>query len=86
MPDTHPNQADGTGSAPGKDGVNSGGGASGAGESGGGARAGNQDPGGRTGGPMGHGGQSEIGYHGPGQLGEEKVEDAAQPNSATGAA
>jgi hypothetical protein len=56
----------------------------GTGESGGGAypnpHAG-KDP---QGGFMGHGGQTEIDYHGSGQLGDEAVDDdRAEPNSAT---
>ena len=48
----------------------------GAGESGGGAYPNPHDGGGKPDdGFMGHGGQSEIAYHGPGQLGEDKVDD-----------
>lgn len=31
----------------------------------------------------GHGGQTEIGYHGPGQLGDQDVGDGENPNAAT---
>ena len=54
-------------------------GRSGGGDSGGGAypnpHSGKQ--GGKTDGYMGHGGQSEIAYHGKGQLGEDKVGENA---------
>jgi hypothetical protein len=30
---------------------------------------------------LGHGGQTEIGYHGKGQLGEDEVEEKSNPNS-----
>jgi len=30
---------------------------------------------------MGHGGQSEMAYHGTGQLGEEQVDEKANPNA-----
>jgi len=32
----------------------------------------------------GHGGQSEIDYHGPGQLGQDAIPDAPDPNATTG--
>ena len=54
-------------------------GRSGGGDSGGGAypnpHSGKQ--GGKTDGYMGHGGQSEMPYHGKGQLGEDKVGENA---------
>jgi len=30
---------------------------------------------------MGHGGQTEMGYHGTGRLGDDDVEDAGNPNA-----
>ena len=35
----------------------------------------------REDGPMGHGGQSEMAYHGTGRLGEDEVEGARNPNA-----
>jgi hypothetical protein len=63
-------------------------GRSGGGDSGGGAypdpRKGKDD--GTSDGYMGHGGQSEMPYHGKGRLGEEKVgENANAPTEETGA-
>lgn len=65
------------------DGVNSQGAGDGktSGESGGGAYPNPHDASGDDRDPpgaglMGHGGQSEIGYHGPGQLGGEKADKA----------
>ena len=37
----------------------------------------------KTGGKPFRGGQSEAAYHGPGQLGEEPVDDRASPNAAS---
>ena len=59
------------------------GGSEGAGESGGGAYPNPHEESAPKDGFMGHGGQTEIAYHGPGQLGDEKVENEEQPNSAT---
>jgi hypothetical protein len=63
------------------------------GRSGGGDSGGGAYPNGRRGkdgdksdGFMGHGGQSEMPYHGKGQLGDEKVgENANAPTEETGA-
>ncbi|MEA3003719.1 MAG: hypothetical protein QOH81_2507 [Sphingomonadales bacterium] len=67
-------------------------GRSGGGDSGGGAYPnphtgkGDGDGGGGSDGFMGHGGQSEMPYHGKGQLGEKKVGDNANaPTRETGA-
>jgi hypothetical protein len=57
-----------------------------AGESGGGAYPNphsGKKPGG-TGGFMGHGGQSEMPYHGTGQLGEQQVGDNNSPAAKAG--
>ena len=56
----------------------------GAGQSGGGAYP-NPHSGKDSGseGPLGHGGQTEIGYHGTSQLGKDKVEGQDNANSAT---
>ena len=35
-------------------------------------------------GPLSHGGQSSIGYHGTGRLGKQKTRREGNPNSATG--
>jgi hypothetical protein len=61
-------------------------GRSGSGESGGGAYPDpHQGKDGGSDGYMGHGGQSEMPYHGKGQLGEEKVGDNANaPAEGTG--
>lgn len=58
------------------------GGASGAGESGGGAYPNPHSGKSKPQGFMGHGGQSEIAYHGPGQLGEEKLDDRDENGAA----
>lgn len=75
-----PMQASGQGSkgAAKPDGVNSQGGNAGSGE-----RYANQQEqpgGGQWDDVAGHGGQSKIGYHGPGQLGDEQVGEA-NPNA-----
>ena len=54
------------------------------GESGGGAYPNPHGTGeGKSQGFMGHGGQSDIDYHGPEQLGDEEVGNGDDPNSAT---
>jgi hypothetical protein len=86
MTSKQPMQADGT-ETQGKDGVGepSPSDRSGGGESGGGAypnpHTGKDDHPGE--GFMGHGGQTEINYHGAGQLGDEQVTEEGNPNSAT---
>ena len=81
MTDKRKMQADGGGSKSRPDAVED---TPGAGESGGGAypnpHSGNGHP---DEGFLGHGGQSEIAYHGPGQLGDEQVDEDANANSAT---
>ena len=76
-------QAPGDAAAAENEGMRGAGGSQGAGESGGGAYP--SPYAGKTpkDGSMGHGGQTEIGYHGPGQLGDEETAEGDQPNSAT---
>jgi hypothetical protein len=79
MSDKQPMQADGGDAAAGKIASRPGG----TGESGGGAypnpHTGKDDHPGD--GFLGHGGQTDIGYHGSGQLGDRKVDDEGNANS-----
>ena len=58
-------------------------GSEGAGESGGGAYPNPHEKSAAKNGFMGHGGQTDIAYHGPGQLGDDDVTGEEQPNSGT---
>jgi hypothetical protein len=83
MTDKQPMQADGTGTD-GSQGTNAAA-RDASGESGGGAypnpHTGKKDHPGE--GFLGHGGQTDIAYHGTGQLGHEQVGDDENPNAAT---
>jgi hypothetical protein len=87
MSDKQPVQASGGDQPQRNDGVSepAPGGRSGGGESGGGAypnpHSGKDEHPGD--GFMGHGGQTDIGYHGGGQLGDEQVDEEANPNAGT---
>lgn len=73
--DKQPMQAPGDAEAAREEGARGAGGETGGGESGGGAYPNPHEPG--TGKPddgvMGHGGQTEIAYYGPGHLGDRRV-------------
>lgn len=89
MTDQKPTPVPGDHEAAAREGARGASGRTGGGESGGGAYPNPHAAGeGKSQGFLGHGGQSDIAYHGPGQLGEDKVGDDADdeggaPNSAT---
>jgi hypothetical protein len=87
MTDKQPMQASGEDAGAGTpDGVNTGGGREGGGQDGGGAFKDDQTSSdGGEGGFMGHGGQSEIGYHGSGKPAGKGDADADDRNAATDA-
>lgn len=84
MADQKPTPVPGDAEAAEQEGARGASGRTGGGESGGGAYPNpHAVDEGHSQGFMGHGGQSDIAYHGPGQLGDEQVDDGDAPNSAT---